>query len=109
MKFLAIYYATAEAQAGMSKDTPEQNAATMQKWMGWSEKVGSKMIDFGAPVMMATLVKADGQTEPGNAEISGYTLFEAADLKEAKAMLMGHPHFDIEGCNIELHQCVDLG
>ena len=109
MKFLVIYYVTAEAQAKMTEDTPEQNAATMQKWMGWAEKVGSKMIDFGAPLMMAMQVKSDGQTEAGNGEITGYTLVEAENLKEAKAMLSGHPHYETDGCRIELHQCVDLG
>lgn len=109
MKFLAIYYATAEAQTRMSEDTPEQNAETIQKWMGWAEKVGKNMIDFGAPLMMATQVKADGKTEVGNGEVSGYTLFEATDLEEAAAMLNGHPHYEIDGCRIELHQCVDLG
>ncbi|BES65035.1 hypothetical protein SANA_14740 [Gottschalkiaceae bacterium SANA] len=109
MKFLVIYYATAEAQSKMSEDTPEQNAATMQKWMGWAEKVGKKMIDFGAPLMMATEVNAEGKIKQGNGHVSGYTLFEAADLEEAAAMLKGHPHYEIDGCRIELHQCVDLG
>lgn len=108
-KFLVIYHAPAEAMQKMATATPEEKAEGMKPWMEWMAKVGDKLIDGGAPLMPGHQLKPDGTTEMSTKEVTGYSMLQAADMDEAKALLQGHPHLTwIGGCDIEVHECIPM-
>lgn len=102
-KFMFVYHAPAMPE-GAPEMSPEDMQAEMGKWMAWSEKVGSKMVDFGAPLAGGIRVTKDG-TSPSTKEVSGYTLIEADDMDAALELARIHPHLDTPGgCEIEVHE-----
>lgn len=109
-KFIVIYHAPAEAMAAMATATPEQKAEGMKPWMEWKESVGENLLDFGAPLMGGVKLLPDGTTENSTKEVTGYSMIEAADMDAAKALLKNHPHLAwTGGCDIEIHECMQLG
>ena len=107
-KFVAIYYAPAEAVAAMANITPEQAAEGMKPWMAWKERIGDAMVDFGAPLMPGQATSGTNWSASGTS-VSGYSIVQSADLESAKALFDGHPHTSwAPGCSIELHECAQM-
>lgn len=86
-KFIYLYKGPA---TDMSQFTPEQSKEIMDQWNAYYGKLGSKMADGGAPFMPGASVKDNGQDGTAS-ELNGYTVIEAADMNEAKALTDGHP------------------
>lgn len=108
-KFVVIYHAPAEAMAAMAEATPEQKMEGMKPWLAWKDSVGDQMVDFGAPLMPGLRLLPDGTTENSTKEVTGYSILQANDMEDAKSLLKGHPHLAwTGGCDIELHECVDM-
>src|SRR5581483_5437779 len=72
-KFIYLY----RGPAPPSDVTPEQGAERMAAYQAWMEKVGAALVDDG--------------TEGTAGDLIGYTIVEAADLAEAKALTGGLP------------------
>ena len=76
----------------------------MQEWMGWAERVGDGMVDFGTPLGGGVRVSPAG-TSPSEREVSGYSIIEADDLEAALDLARNHPHLNMPGgCEIEVHE-----
>lgn len=93
----------------MSKITPEQGKAMMAAWNAWMKKVGSAMVDFGAPFGQGTSIVDDG-SEKKAARLNGYTIVEAKTLAGAKRLTKGHP-FLAQGkgkFSIELYELIPM-
>jgi hypothetical protein len=105
-KFIYIYNGPATP---MDQFTEEQSAAEMAKWGAWMGKVGTAMLDGGAPFGARASVVDDGSSaEPSL--LQGYSIVEAADLDAAKALAEGHP-FLSEGngrFSLEIFELVDM-
>lgn len=86
-KFILLYKGPATP---MENITPEQSDQIMQAWGAWMGKVGSAMVDMGAPFAARAGVAGDGSTT-GASDLNGYSIVEAADLDAAKALCDGHP------------------
>ena len=90
-KFILLYKGPATPQ---SEITPEVGAQLMQAWESWMGKVGSALVDAGAPFTgTSTAVVADGTTRSAS-DLTGYTIVEAADLNAARALVGGNPFLD---------------
>lgn len=75
----------------MSDMTPEEGMEVMAKWGVWMEKVGSALKDIGAPFGPGSSVVDDDS--PGSpAAMTGYSIIEAADMAEARALCDQHPY-----------------
>jgi hypothetical protein len=74
----------------MSDLTPEQGAERMAAFGAWMEKVGAALVDVGNPFGTSASVRDDG-TEGTAGDLIGYTIVEADDLAEAKALTDGLP------------------
>jgi hypothetical protein len=74
----------------MEDFTPEQSAEQMQAWGAWMGKLGSAMVDAGAPFGARTAV-GDNGTSPAPSDQNGYTIVEADSLDAARAFTDGHP------------------
>ena len=87
-KFMFVYKGEATDMADM---TPEEGAEVMAKWGAWMEEVGSALADVGAPFGPGHSVVDDGSTGTA-ASLTGYSIVEADDLSQAKALTKGHPY-----------------
>ena len=85
-RFLYLYRGPATP---MEDFTPEQSAEQMRAWGEWMGRVGSAMVDGGAPFGQRTAVSDDG-TNPAPSDQNGYTIVEADDLEGARALAKDH-------------------
>ena len=86
-KFILLY----KGPATSAKDMGEEEAkAIMAKWAEWMQKVGSAMVDMGNPMANGISIVDDG-SESMASQLSGYTIIQAEDMAEAKALVDGHP------------------
>jgi hypothetical protein len=86
-KFIYLYRGPATP---MSDLTPEQGAERMVAFGAWMEKVGAALVDVGSPFGASASVRDDGTEGPAG-DLIGYTIVEADDLAEAKALTDGLP------------------
>ena len=86
-KYLLLYRGPATP---MEDFTPEQSAEQMKAWGDWMGRVGSAMVDGGAPFGQRTAVSDDG-TSPAPGDLNGYTIVEADSIDGARALTDGHP------------------
>jgi hypothetical protein len=91
-KFLVTYHAPAHAMAQTANTTPEQQAEGMKMWMNWFGKLGNHVVDMGAPLMNGQEIDNNGHAHSSNRQVSGYTIIQAEDIEQAKALMEGHPH-----------------
>ena len=76
----------------------------MGDWVAWAGRVGDRLVDFGNPLRNGVRVSKDGGTAPSTREVVGYSIVEADDVDDARALTKGHPHFDMPGdYEIEIH------
>lgn len=108
--FLVIYHAPLDAMAQTANVTSEQQAAGMALWQAWAERVGSKLLDLGAPLMNGKRLAAGSSPSPSTKEVAGYSLLSADDWDDVMSLLEGHPH--ISGwhpeATIEIHETMEL-
>jgi hypothetical protein len=108
-KFIVIYHAPMDALKQMESMTKEQQAEGMKGWMVWASKCGNKLVDLGAPLTGGQKVNPDGTAAASNKDVCGYSILQAKDMDEAKALLQGHPHLGWNAvCSIELHEAMPL-
>ena len=105
--YVVLYNAPVSASDQMENNDPEMAAAAMQAWNDWSAKVGTGMVDLGTPLGNGRRVTAGGAGE-ANTEVAGYSIISAADIGSAVALLDGHPHLQMPGASIEVHETLDI-
>lgn len=87
-RYMFIYKGEA---TDMSDMTPEQGAEIMAQWENWMGRIGSALVDVGAPFGASACVVDDGSIDTP-AAASGYTIVEAEDMASAEALTAGHPY-----------------
>jgi len=109
-KFLVTYHAPMDAMAQTANSTPEQQAKGMEAWMQWAQRCGDKLVDMGAPLMNGQSISPDGKSKNSSKEVCGYSILQANNMEEAKALLNGHPHIGgwNPNCTIEVHETMQL-
>ena len=93
-KFIVTYHVPASAMAQMDNATPEQQAEGMKAWMDWAQKCGDKLVDMGAPLANGQHISPGGAIRNSTKEFSGYSILQAENMDEAKALMKGHPHLN---------------
>jgi hypothetical protein len=106
-KFLVLYKASQAAFAQMMKSTPEQQKAGMDAWMSWSKKVGSSLVDMGAPLGKSLKVTPAGASPTTN-DLGGYSVMQAESKEALAATLKGHPHFMMPDSSIEIVELMPI-
>jgi hypothetical protein len=96
-KFLYLY------TGGNAPANEAEGQKVMQMWMAYFGKLGSRMVDGGAP--LGERASVAGAPASG---ARGFSIMEAADLAEAVALTEGHPHLASGGA-IEVLQTVPIG
>ena len=86
-KFILLYRGPATAMVDMSV---EQSDQMMQAWNAWMGKVGTALVDAGAPFAGRSGVQGDGSVTNAS-DLNGYSIVEATDLHAAAGLCDGHP------------------
>ena len=86
-KFIYLYRGPARP---MSEFTAEESAQQMKAWEEWMGRIGSALVDGGAPFGPGAAVKDDGATTAPSDQ-NGYSIVEADSLDRARGLLKGHP------------------
>ncbi len=108
-KFIVIYHAPADAMEQTANTSPEDQAKGMEMWMQWAQKCGNKLVDLGAPLANGQQLSPDGKSKGSNKNVAGYSILQAENMEEAKALLKGHPHLGWNAaCSIEVHETMPL-
>ncbi len=108
-KFVVIYHAPVDAVMQTANATPEEQAKGMEGWMKWAERAGKKLLDLGAPLMGGQKLSPNGKSQDSDHNVVGYSILEAENMDEAKALLNGHPHLGWNAdCSIEVHETMPL-
>jgi hypothetical protein len=108
-KFIVIYHVNNDAMKKMTTATPEEMKEGMDGWMTWAQKCGDKLIDMGAPLMGGQLLTPDGKSTDSTKGVNGFSILQAENMEDAKALLQGHPHLAWDaGCTIEVHETMPL-
>jgi hypothetical protein len=89
--------------------TPQRDAERMAAFGAWMEKVGAALVDVGNPFGASVSVRDDGTEEPAG-DLIGYTIVEAADLAQAKALTDGLPFLSgSDGqCAVEIFELLPM-
>ena len=108
--FLIIYHAPIDATAQTANMSPEQQAEGMALWQAWAERIGSKLLDMGAPLINGKRLAVQAEPTPSTRDVAGYSLLSAIDWDEVISLLEGNPH--ISGwhpeATIEIHETMAL-
>lgn len=70
---------------------PGPSDERMPLFHAWIEKTGDALLDVGSPFGARTSMHDDGTEGAAADDLIGYTIVEAADLAEAKALTSGLP------------------
>jgi len=105
--YVVLYNAPVSAEAQMEGNDPDMAAAAMQAWNDWSARVGDGVIDLGTPLGNGRRVTDSGAAETGT-EVAGYSILQAADIDSAVALLDGHPHLQMPGASIDVHETLEI-
>jgi YCII-related domain len=105
-KFIYLYRGPATPMSGR---TPEEDAERTAAFGAWMEKVGAALADVGSPFGARASVRDDG-TEGTPGDLIGYTIVEAGDLAEAKALTDGLPFLSgSDGkCAVEIFELLSM-
>lgn len=87
--YLLLYRSDPAAMAAMPQPTPEQMEEMNAAWLGWRDRAGAAIVDFGNPTSPVS--------EGADASVGGYSLVEAESKDAALALLAGHPHAAMGG------------
>ena len=105
-KYVVLYNAPVSASQQMEDNDPEM-AAAMQAWNDWSARAGSSVVDLGTPLGNGRRVTSGG-AGASDTEVAGYSILQADDIDGAIALLDGHPHLQMPGSSIEVHETLEI-
>ncbi len=90
----------------MIKNASTEQAKTgMDAWLAWGEAHKMSIVEMGAPLGMSKRMMPAGVSDV-QTEVAGYSLVQGDTWEEAMKMFEGHPHFNIEGATIQMHECL---
>lgn len=108
-KFVVTYHAPNELLQQSQESSPEEMEKGMEAWYAWAKNCGNKLVDMGNPLVNGQKVKPDGKLESSDRQVCGYSILQADNIEDAKALLAGHPHLAWDGaCEIEIHETMPV-
>jgi hypothetical protein len=100
-KFVYVY------TGGQLADTPQAQEQAMQAWITWFGTLGDKVTDMGNPFGASATVKSGGSADGGAAQLTGYSVIEAASLADAAAGADGCPILQ-SGGTVEVYEAIAM-
>jgi hypothetical protein len=85
-KFIVLY------SGGKAPTTPQEGEASMKQWQSWFGKLGSAVVEGGAPFGGSKTVTSSGTREGSEGNVSnGYSVLQADDLAGAAKLVRDCP------------------
>lgn len=103
-KYLLLYQSPVSAHDQMANASPEQAQAGMDAWMAWAGAAGSAVADLGSPVALTDTVGAASADDT----VGGYSIMEADSVEALRGLLEGHPHLQLAGASIAVHELLSM-
>ena len=91
----------------VSQATPEQMKAGIDAWMAWSRKAGAALVDLGNPLGNSAKLSGGKLTDSGS-DAGGYSFLQAESRAALEALLADHPHLQMPGATIEVHEVLPI-
>jgi hypothetical protein len=108
-KFIVLYHAPVDAMKQTENSSPEEQAKGMELWMQWAQKCGDRLVDLGAPLINGQQLSPDGTSKESSKNVAGYSILQAENIDDAKALLKSHPHLGWNAeCTIEVHETMPM-
>ncbi|MFI5240443.1 MAG: hypothetical protein ACHQUB_01920 [Candidatus Saccharimonadia bacterium] len=105
-KFICLYVGPATPMEEMSE---EDRAKNNEAWKAWMTKVGSSIVDLGAPMGPGkAVVDNDSMREAG--DVNGYSILSAESMDKALELVMGHPFLSAKTGNfsVEVYELLPI-
>ncbi|MCE2496969.1 MAG: hypothetical protein J4F31_10410 [Flavobacteriales bacterium] len=82
----------------------------MNLWTEWAGKGGDKLLDRGAPLGLAIIIKADSTVDNGTDPICGYSIIQAENENDAVELVNGYPHLSwrLESCEVKIQEMMSM-
>jgi hypothetical protein len=103
-RYLYLY----RGPAPLVDPTPEETAERTAAFGAWITRVGRALVDVGAPFGSGCAVRDDGAVSVPPSTV-GYSIVEAADLDQARALTAGLPFLSQRdgSCTVEIFELLD--
>jgi YCII-related domain. len=103
---MVLYMAPIAAEVQMDV-SPEEMKKGMEPWLAWYKKCGKSIVDQGAPLGKGICVDKKGAAK-GRTQVTGYSIIQANDMDEAKAMVADHPHLLMPKASVEVLEVMPM-
>ena len=104
-KYLAIYYAPAEAMEQFMNASQEQKLEGLKGWHAWKDRINDRLINFGAPLMPGNAKAPNQPWSQSSREVTGFSIVQAENVTAAKTLFDGHVHLASHPkASIEVHE-----
>ncbi len=105
---MANYLLLYSGGMGMAME-PEEQQKIMAEWGAWYEKMGTAVVDGGAPFADSKHLRGNGIEDGplGDTPATGYTVISSDSLDAAAAACEDHPHLR-HGGQVQVFTCVDM-
>jgi hypothetical protein len=108
-KFMVIYHAPASLQKTVKKLSAAQQAEGMKGWMDWFTHCGNNLLEVGQPLANGKTIRKGTPVTNSTKNATGYSVIQAKNLQDAKAMLKRHPHLMWnKQASIEIHEMMPV-
>ena len=92
-------------RGGAMGETPEEQQASMEKWMAWFGGLGGAVVDPGAPFGASRTATGGGE---GPSALTGYSILVADDIDDATTKAKGCPVIETGG-SVEVYEALPIG
>lgn len=107
-RYVVLYQASESVAERFARATPQETQLGMQAWTDWSARIGSALLDPGAPVANAVTITSAGRTDRKSA-IVGMSILQADSLEAALKLVQGHHHLQwSDECSITVLEEIAL-
>jgi hypothetical protein len=100
-KFVLVYL------GGTMAESPAEQEAVMQKWMGWFDSIGPSILDGGNPFAGSTAVSSNGRSDQTKSQLTGYSIVEAESLDAAASLVEKCPVLE-SGGSVEIFEAIPM-
>lgn len=90
-RYVVLYRAPESVAERFARATPEEAQLGVRAWTDWAARIGSALVDPGAPLANAVTVTSAGRTNR-KSTIIGMSILQADSIDAALELVEGHHH-----------------
>lgn len=107
-RYIVSYLAPLKARERLAQATPSEAMAGVKLWRDWAIKLGTNLIDPGAPFGRAMTVTTSGSAS-ATSDVVGMSILSANSMEDALEMVEDHHHLAwAANCSILVHEEIKI-